>query len=89
MFVGPKTTQTRKLWDNPEVQAILEATMRETDPERRRAAFADLHRRLLEDVPMIALYSSVTHGAARANVQGFRSWSVDAPRLWGVRLAPR
>lgn len=87
MFTGPKATQPRKLWDNPEVQAILDATMRETDPERRRAAFADLHRRLLEEVPMIALYSSVTHGVSRPGVQGFRSWAVDAPRLWGVRLA--
>ncbi|WP_376095679.1 ABC transporter substrate-binding protein [Roseomonas sp. CCTCC AB2023176] len=87
MFTGPKATQTRKLWDSPEVQAILEATMSEPNPDRRRAAFVDLHRRLMEDVPMIALYSSVTHGASRPNVQGYRSWSVDAPRLWGVRLA--
>jgi hypothetical protein len=48
-----------------------------------------MQRRLLEDVPLVALYSSVTHGAANRNVTGFRSWVVDAPRLWGVRLAPR
>lgn len=87
MFTGPKATQPRKVWDNPDVQAMLEATMRETDPARRRATFEAIHRRLLEDVPMVALYSSVTHGVTPRHVQGFRSWAVDAPRAWGVRLS--
>jgi peptide/nickel transport system substrate-binding protein len=86
MFTGPKATQPRKAWDNPEVQAMLDASMRETDPARRRAAFEAMHRQLIEDVPMVALYSSVTHGATPRHVQGYRSWPVDAPRIWGVRL---
>lgn len=86
MFTGPKATQPRKAWDNPEVQAMLEQTMRETDANRRRATFEAMHRRLLEEVPIVALYSSVTHGVTPRHVQGFGSWAVDAPRAWGVRI---
>lgn len=86
MFTGPKATQPRKAWDNAEVQAMLEQTMRETDAARRRATFEAMHRRLIEEVPMIALYSSVSHGVTPRHVQGFGSWAVDAPRAWGVRL---
>ena len=87
MFTGPKATQPRKAWDNPEVQAMLEQTMRETDANRRRAIFETMHRRLLEEVPIIALYSSVTHGVTPRHVQGYGAWAVDAPRAWGVRIA--
>ena len=86
MFTGPKATQTRKVWDDPEVQAMLEASMREPNPERRRAIFVEMHRRLMEEVPMIALYSSVNHSASRPNVAGYRVWSMDAPMGWGVRV---
>jgi peptide/nickel transport system substrate-binding protein len=86
MFTGPKATQPRKAWDNPEVQAMLEQTMRETDANRRRATFEAMHRRLLEEVPIVALYSSVTHGVTPRHVQGYGAWAVDAPRAWGVQL---
>ncbi len=87
MFTGPKATQPRKAWDSPAAQALLDQTMAETDSARRRAGFEALHARLLEEVPMIALYSSTTHGVTPRHVQGYRSWAVDAPRAWGVRIA--
>jgi peptide/nickel transport system substrate-binding protein len=87
MFTGPKATQPRKAWDSPAAQALLDQTMAETDSARRRAGFEALHARLMEEVPMIALYSSTTHGVTPRHVQGYRSWAVDAPRAWGVRIA--
>lgn len=89
MFTGPKATQPRKAWDSPAAQALLDASMREADPARRIAEFEQLHRLLLDEVPIVALYSSVTHSVTPARVQGFRAWALDAPRAWGVRLTPR
>ena len=86
MFTGPKATEPRKAWDNPEMQALLEASMRETDPTRRRATFEAMFGQLMQEVPVIALYSSVTHAVTPAHVQGYRTWAVDAPRAWGVRV---
>lgn len=87
MFTGPKATQPRKAWDNPEIQAMLEQTMRETDGARRRATFEAMHGRLMEEVPILALYSSVTHSVTPRHVQGYAAWAVDAPRAWGVRIS--
>lgn len=89
MFTGPKATQPRKAWDNPQVQAMLEDSMRETDRARRIALFEAMFRQLMEDVPVIPLYSSTTHAVTPAHVQGYRSWAVDAPRAWGVRVVRR
>lgn len=87
MVMGPKASQPRKVWDNPDAQALLDETMRYADPARRAAAFAQLQAKLMQDVPMVALYSSVTNGAFGRGVQGYESWALDQPRAWGVRLA--
>ena len=86
MFTGPKATQPRKAWDNPAAQALLEESMRYADPARRQAAFNQLFGLLIEDVPVVALYSSTSNAAFGRSVQGYRSWALDSPRAWGVRL---
>lgn len=86
MFTGPKATQPRKAWDNPDAQALLEGSMRTADPASRIAAFEQLHAMLLAEVPVIALYSSVSNGVAARHVQGFAAWAMDQPRAWGVRV---
>jgi len=86
MFTGPKATQPRKAWDNPEAQALLEASMREANPARRTAAFEQLHGLLMDQVPIIALYSSVSNSVVPRHVHGYRAWAMDSPRAWGVRV---
>jgi peptide/nickel transport system substrate-binding protein len=86
MFTGPKATQPRKAWDNPDAQALLEGSMRTADTAQRIAAFERLHAMLMEDVPAIALYSSTSNGVAARHVQGFAAWAFDQPRAWGVRV---
>jgi len=53
VFTGPKAKQPRKVWDDPEVETLLRESMRIADPARRQAIFDDLHRRLLDQVPLI------------------------------------
>jgi len=86
MMTGPKATEPRKVWDNPEAQALLRESMRVTDPARRQAIFDDLHRRFIADVPMIVLYNDANVAAHRASVQGYRAWASGQPRFWGVRV---
>lgn len=86
MVMGPKATQPRKPWDNPEAQALLAESMRTTDTARRQAIFDELHRRFLEEVPLIVLYNDVNIAAFRSNVSGYRAWATGQPRFWGVRI---
>jgi peptide/nickel transport system substrate-binding protein len=86
VFTGPKATQPRKVWDHPEVEALLRESMQSGDKARRQAIFDELHRRLLADVPLIALFNPVELGAVRANVEGYKGWPQAMQRFWGVSL---
>jgi peptide/nickel transport system substrate-binding protein len=86
MVSGPKATQPRKAWDNPEALALMQESMRVTDPARRQAIFDELHRRFIAEVPMIVLYNDANVAAHRAGMVGYRAWATGQPRFWGVRL---
>ncbi|TQF76600.1 ABC transporter substrate-binding protein [Elioraea sp. Yellowstone] len=86
MFSGPKATQPRKVWDNAEALALLRESMVTTDTARRRAIFEALHRKMLDEVPLINLYNGAEIAAMRANVSGYQGWPAGHPRLWGVRV---
>lgn len=86
MVSGPKATQPRKVWDDPEVQARLALSMRLADRGQRQAVFDDLHRKMLDDVPFIVLFNSADAVGLRKDVVGFKSWAPAKPRLWNVRV---
>ena len=46
-----------------------------------------LHTLMLTDVPMVVIYNGTAIGAMGQRVEGYRSWPVAKPRLWGVKLA--
>ena len=85
MLTGPKDTQPRKVWDNPEVQAKLVESMQVSDKAKRQALFDDLHKRMLDEVPLIPLYNGLQITAANKKVQGLRTWAAEVPRLWNVK----
>lgn len=89
MFTGPKDTQPRKVWDNPEVQAQLTASMDTPDKAKRQVLFDALHKRLLDEVPLIVLYNGLEITGHSKRLQGYRNWALQQPRLWNVRLAAR
>jgi peptide/nickel transport system substrate-binding protein len=86
MFTGPKATQPRKVWDNPDVQAMLRESMQTIDKTRRQALFDDLHKRLIAEVPLVILYNGADITALRKNVAGYEGWPASAPRYWNVSL---
>ena len=85
-ITGPKDKQPRKLWDNPEVQALLEKSMVIADPAQRQAIFDELHRRFLADMPMVMLYNGIAGGAMGRKVEGYVSSLTSLPRLWEVSV---
>lgn len=86
-LMGDKAKEPRKVWDNPEAQGLLREAVREADTGKRQAMFDRLHTMMIEDVPMIVTYNGMTIGAFQNGLQGYRTWPVAKPRLWGVRLA--
>ena len=85
--IGDKQKEPRKVWDSPQALALLREAQREVDPARRRPLFDQLHTLMLEEVPMVVIYNGTAIGAMGQRVEGYRSWPVAKPRLWGVKLA--
>ncbi|WP_420101919.1 ABC transporter substrate-binding protein [Bosea sp. (in: a-proteobacteria)] len=87
-MTGPKDKQPRKLWDDPQVQALLDKSMIVNDKAERQAIFDELHRRFLADVPMVMLYNGIVGGAMGARVKGYVSTMSGLPRAWEVTAEP-
>lgn len=87
-FTGPKATQPRKVWDDPDAQALLRRSMQSDDRAERQAIFDAMHRLMLQQMPLIMLYNATATSAARLNVTGYQNWPAIQPRYWGVSLAP-
>jgi peptide/nickel transport system substrate-binding protein len=86
MLTGPKATQPRKVWDNAQAEQMLKQSMMIDDRAKRQALFDEMHRRFIEDVPMIVLFNGAELTALRKNVKGFAGWLYPQPRFWGVRV---
>lgn len=86
-LMGDKGKEPRKVWDNPQAQSLLREAVREADTGKRQALFDRLHGMMIDEVPMVIIYNGTTIGAFRNDLEGYRSWPVAKPRLWGVKLA--
>jgi peptide/nickel transport system substrate-binding protein len=86
MLTGPKATQPRKVWDNPQAHEMLRESMLIVDTAKRQALFDEMHRRFIADVPMIVLFNGSELAALRKNVKGYAGWLFPQPRFWGVSL---
>lgn len=86
MLTGPKATQPRKIWDNPEAQEMLRQSMMIDDTAKRQTLFDEMHKRFIADVPMIVLFNGAELTALRKGIKGYAGWLYPQPRFWGVTV---
>src|SRR5690606_32856462 len=82
--MGPKATAPRRVWEDPASLALLADAMRQADPAARQAAFDQLHRNAIDQVPLIVLFNTLVNDVARNDVTGYRASVFGSPRLWEV-----
>ncbi|MEQ1408952.1 ABC transporter substrate-binding protein [Neorhizobium sp. Rsf11] len=87
MVSGNKDKSPNKVWDNPEGLKLIAESTTVSDSEKRQVLFDKLEGMIRADVPLIPLYSGTRIGAVRANVDGYQTWPVGYPRMWGVSFA--
>jgi peptide/nickel transport system substrate-binding protein len=85
-FTGSKDKDPSNVWDHPAAEALLKQAAAETDPAKRAAIFAQLHREMLATVPVVSLYNTVLVNATSKQVMGFQPWPMGKDRFWGVWL---
>ncbi len=85
MISGPKATQPRKVWDDAFVQTRLAESTQTSAQARRQTLFDELHRKMLDDVPIIVLFNNTDSVGMRKSLTGYKSWAAAKPRLWNVK----
>ncbi|HEV2674989.1 MAG TPA: ABC transporter substrate-binding protein [Aliidongia sp.] len=85
-FTGPKDKQPRKVWDNPDAQALLDKASTISDQAERQKLFDQLYAMQLADTPLIILFNGIEFSAQGKRVQGEPYWE-GKQRLWGVTVA--
>ena len=63
----------RNAWDIPDITKETDAAVRERDPEKRKAIYLDLQKKLQESGAFVIMFQSMEQVARRGNVSGFVS----------------
>ena len=84
-ILGDRSVTRSKVWDDPAAIKMHQATAQTTDPAARQEIFDRMHALMLQDVPVIVLYSLSDVNAVRKDVRGFASWAFGRARFWGVQ----
>lgn len=71
-------------YDDPVVSDLLDQGRRETDLAKRQEIYAEVQRRVFEQVAWIKLFDQNTFQGTRADVQGYRPWPYI--RAWNVQI---
>lgn len=85
--IGDKARSKRKVWEAPRAIALLARLSGSADARARQDLFDQLHRLMLEDVPLLMLFNPGDAHAVHRRIEGFVPWSQNRERLWGVRRA--
>ena len=82
-FAGNKDKQPRKVWDNPDALAKIDRLMTLSDRAERQKLVDELHKQVIEDVPLIFMFNGVDAIAHSKRVKGFQPWQSKL-RMWEV-----
>ena len=87
-YIGGPSASGDKVWRTTAANALLSRLFAAPDKAAKQAAFDDLHRQYLEDVPAAIWANRSTIAGVSSKVSGFAPWSGGKPRFWNVSLAP-
>ncbi|HTK01688.1 MAG TPA: ABC transporter substrate-binding protein [Bordetella sp.] len=85
-FAGDKNKQPRKVWDDPQAQALIDESFSELDPAKRQAIFDKLHPMMLAQAPLILLSNGNQPWGVSKRLTGFTVWE-GKPFAWGASVA--
>jgi peptide/nickel transport system substrate-binding protein len=83
-LIGPKDRRAVYQWEDPRAMALLDEAIGTFDELEQRQTFEELHRLMIEDVPIIGLYNAHSANAVLDSVRSYEPWPLNLPRLWGV-----
>lgn len=84
MFTGEAS---RKAWQDPEAVALVQESLRTSNPERLQEIIDELSRRFNEEVPAIGLGHRMLFTGTSDRIEGFENWGAGVLRGWMLRVS--
>lgn len=88
-LIGNKSERATVQWDDPIARKLLGNLLLQTADEERSRTMEQLHRRMVERVPIIGLYNGDSAMVARAELRDLAAWPAGTLVLWGVTKESR
>ena len=85
-FIGDKTAQADRVWGSPAAIDLLARLAEHASPQDRQPIFDELHRRFIDDSPMMVWSSGSSVSAYAKAVHGYAPWPGRKPRFWNVEV---
>lgn len=83
-MIGSKDEEPTRMWESPEAVSLLEKVSVMSEPEERKAVFAELNDLMGKDVPILGLFNFSVVTALSADIEGYKGWAAGTHRFWGV-----
>lgn len=83
-LIGDRDERGSVQWEDPGAAVLLARLGTELEPAQRGATLLELHRRMVDQVPIIGLYNGHATAAARAELRGLETWAPGTLYFWGV-----
>jgi peptide/nickel transport system substrate-binding protein len=83
-LIGNKDERGNAQWEDAVAMQLLARLTSQTAVAERRLTMELLHRRMVEQVPIIGLYNGHHADAMRADVHDVMSWAAGTLGFWGA-----
>lgn len=84
-MLGDKATMPNR-WDDDRANAWLEQAARTPPGPARQQLYDRIHRRMMQEVPVINLYNAPIIDVVGTRVEGYAPWAGAKPRFWNVSI---
>lgn len=84
VVVGKKNDRKSAMWEDMQAISWSYQAAITTDDTQRQAIYDQLHRKMLQTVPLIPLFNAPVISVSARNVRGYEPWALGLSRFWGV-----
>lgn len=83
-FAGIKGLRKSVQWESDKGMALVDQARAEPDPAKRSKLYEQVHKLMIDDVPLVWLNQWELYDVFRSNVHGYVPWVLHEARFWGV-----
>ncbi|MBT0585170.1 ABC transporter substrate-binding protein [Alteromonas oceanisediminis] len=84
-ILGDKSQHPYYQWENDKARGLLNQSMREISAEQRKETFCEVHKLMIQDIPLINLHNQYIIDVTTPSLIDYAPYTLQTPRFWGVK----